>query len=569
MERNVDLLKSQFDIDREPFSDDGVTGLFYPGAGRQQLLEQLLHLVRYGPPLLFLTGMEGCGKSFLARQLSRQLDSSIFRCVEIEASVLMDERSLMSSINEGFGLQITPEKETFVSGVMRFAAESDSYSQTALVLIDNVQNLSEAAVDIIASTVSAYKDSGLRFLMLVDADSVDQEPVLSQLSALVPTLGQVLTLPALTEPDVAEYLSYRMRTAGLDAVRFSPLQIKQIFAEFGGSIAQLNQYARETLVRQVPLPVEGKKQVLSIWHVLIVAMISVGIVALLYNEHDEGITSIASTSSDAPGTIVQRAIAQRESDADSLVYVETNVAPAHQEEVDLNFGNTAGDTVGDTVVESNLVAAAVDSQAEEVFQPRVVAAVNSVEDFNAEEDVFSSGGSAKNALDVVEVFEPKKAQPAPVQKAAIKASDNVELALAASKPKPEVNENPAAVIDDVPVDTLIGVPIEAAVVAPIKGYSPRESWLLSLDPKRYTLQMIGARDEPAVRLFISRYPSLKEVAYYRTLYKGKPWFVVVYGQFGSKQAAKQAVELLPKKLATSKPWTRQLAQVQRDIRKAR
>ena len=107
VERNVDLLKSQFDIDREPFSDAGISGLFYPGAGRQQALEQLLHLVRYGPPLLFVMGAEGSGKTLLSRQLIRQIDSGIFSCVSIEATVLMDDRALMALICDGFNLHVS------------------------------------------------------------------------------------------------------------------------------------------------------------------------------------------------------------------------------------------------------------------------------------------------------------------------------------------------------------------------------------------------------------------------------------------------------------------------------
>jgi len=100
-------------------------------------------------------------------------------------------------------------------------------------------------------------------------------------------------------------------------------------------------------------------------------------------------------------------------------------------------------------------------------------------------------------------------------------------------------------------------------------YTAREQWLLSLNPKQYTLQMIGARDEPAVQAFISQYPSLKQVAYYRTLYKGKDWFVVVFGQFSTKAEARLATASLPKKLVASKPWIRPLSQVQADIRKGR
>ena len=116
-------------------------------------------------------------------------------------------------------------------------------------------------------------------------------------------------------------------------------------------------------------------------------------------------------------------------------------------------------------------------------------------------------------------------------------------------------------------DTVVAANDLTPDIAGGDDYTPRERWLLSLNPKQYTLQMIGARDEPAVQTFISKYPSLKQIAYYRTLYKEKNWYVVVYGQFSSRDEAKQATASLPKKLVASKPWIRPLSQVQGDIRK--
>jgi len=283
MERNVDLLKSQFDIDREPFSDTGITGLFYPGAGRQLLLEQLQHLVRYGPPLLFLLGVKGSGKSLLVRQLCRQLDAGIFSHVEIEASVLMDDRSLMSLICEGFNLQVDVTKETFISALVRYAAESDSYSQTALVVVDDVQNLSAAAIDVIADAASAIKDKGLRFLLLLDGEKVEQETVLAPLVADLDSLGQVLSMPPLNASEVADYLSYRMRTAGLDGVRFSPQQVKQITGESGGVISRVNQFARETLVRQIPVTAkeDKPKKALPLGRFAVLLVVVVGVFLLI------------------------------------------------------------------------------------------------------------------------------------------------------------------------------------------------------------------------------------------------------------------------------------------------
>ena len=35
-----------YGLDRDPFAEGGMYGLFYPGGARQEMVEQLLHLAR-------------------------------------------------------------------------------------------------------------------------------------------------------------------------------------------------------------------------------------------------------------------------------------------------------------------------------------------------------------------------------------------------------------------------------------------------------------------------------------------------------------------------------------------
>ena len=562
MERSVDLLKSQFDIDREPFSDAGISGLFYPGAGRQQALEQLLHLVRYGPPLLFVVGVEGSGKTLLSHQLNRQLDSSIFSSVSIEATVLMDDRALMALICDGFNLHVELTKDNVVSALVRFSAESESYSQTALVVIDGVQNFSEAAAEFLAEIVSSVKDGGLRFLLLVDTVDIKQEGVLNSLMELMDSLGQSLRLPALDVSEVADYLSYRMRTAGLDGVRFSPQQVKQITGESEGVISRINQFARETLVHQVPVAAkEPRRQIISPWHLVVVAMISVGI----------GLLMVGGQSQDSLVEVQvneARSYQQHKSELpESYVESEEVVAASSgkSELVDLNYTkseipveNSFATEVGLKKKSRVVKIEAQDDAAEGVVEESMV------EENIVEEMEWDSSIKAKPSDVVFDSLVSTKTTPTnalsdeiesiAVKRTSTKTIDSTSVANKASKSESQETTKKSSKQNKKPR---------------LNDYTLREKWLLSLDPKQYTLQMIGARDEAAVQEFISSYPSLTKVAYYKTLFKGSDWYVVIYGQFSTKNEAKLAVTRLPKNLIASKPWTRPLASVQKDIRMAR
>ena len=53
---------NKFRFERDPFSDNLQNGLFFPGAGRQQAVQTILHYSRYGSTPVFLTGAAGSGK---------------------------------------------------------------------------------------------------------------------------------------------------------------------------------------------------------------------------------------------------------------------------------------------------------------------------------------------------------------------------------------------------------------------------------------------------------------------------------------------------------------------------
>ncbi|WP_217412324.1 AAA family ATPase [Marinobacterium ramblicola] len=95
----------------------------------------------------------------------------------------------------------------------------------------------------------------------------------------------------------------------------------------------------------------------------------------------------------------------------------------------------------------------------------------------------------------------------------------------------------------------------------------RSDELLQWPDKGYTLQLLGAREAASVEQFIKAQSSPERFYYFRTIYKGAPWHVVVYGQFSDRASAMAAVQTLPEALRKLRPWARSIAGVKSDIRK--
>ncbi len=95
--------------------------------------------------------------------------------------------------------------------------------------------------------------------------------------------------------------------------------------------------------------------------------------------------------------------------------------------------------------------------------------------------------------------------------------------------------------------------------------SPDTAWVWSQDPGRYTIQLAAAGNEAAV-LAVKQQVSLPdELAVAKALRNGKPWFVLVYGSFPSKESARDTISRLPSKLRESGPWARSFSSLQDEL----
>ena len=95
-----------------------------------------------------------------------------------------------------------------------------------------------------------------------------------------------------------------------------------------------------------------------------------------------------------------------------------------------------------------------------------------------------------------------------------------------------------------------------------------ETWLLSQGSSRYTIQIMGTRNEALLYDFVKRNQLLEqnEIAFYQTTFQDKPWFQLLYGVYATKKDAQSAADSLPQKIRKSSPWIRRLSAVQKVIR---
>jgi hypothetical protein len=82
----------------------------------------------------------------------------------------------------------------------------------------------------------------------------------------------------------------------------------------------------------------------------------------------------------------------------------------------------------------------------------------------------------------------------------------------------------------------------------------------------YTIQLMGTHDESTALRYIARHGIGQRATYFRSRYRGRPWYSVIYGRFSSKQAARRARNALPPELREASPWVRRISDIEGRMR---
>jgi DamX protein len=83
-------------------------------------------------------------------------------------------------------------------------------------------------------------------------------------------------------------------------------------------------------------------------------------------------------------------------------------------------------------------------------------------------------------------------------------------------------------------------------------------WISTKPGGAYTMQVLGSYKEETAKSFIDQV-NIDKLIYVETTYKGKPWYVVLYGEYPSADLARDAKKSLPEPVAKEKPWVRSLS----------
>ena len=207
-----------YNLRERPFSLTPDPDYLYPSRVHKEALSYLQYGIEGHAGFIVITGEIGSGKTTLLQTALRSLDhqTSVSRIV----NTMLDARELLEAVMLDFGLEPSPQqsKPVLLRDLARYLVDQRSMGRLSLLVIDEAQNLSLAALEEVRmlSNLETEKSKLIQIALIGQPNLRDllQRPELEQLRQRVTVSYH---LQGLDSVETAAYVNHRLRRAAIGA----------------------------------------------------------------------------------------------------------------------------------------------------------------------------------------------------------------------------------------------------------------------------------------------------------------------------------------------------------------
>ena len=508
-----------YSLDKDPFDLGNSDPVYFKTPEIEHRLELIPHLAVFSDRIVQILGREGIGKTSLFQQL--QIEMAEQKPVAISATGDETAVGILRMLAETLELtQINSSSTDELLYKVTTRVERAQQSGKVLVLmIDNVEQLSIECLHLLfqlASHEQRQQSVHLIVFTSLDLEHLIQHPGLSLL--------HTIELEGFHAEQVKPYLDYRLEQAGSPGeLLFSDKQISDFYRTSNGNPGIINQLAIQALSDPARLePQPQKRSSLFAFMFNPVWSYGVSVLVVVFS-----ITYVLFTDKKEQVEIIEVSIP----------------TPAAMQEQNAERQGVDVDTVIALATEEEEIQSAIDAESVEVV-------IEPVQISNpVPEPVNMATESAKPEKE-------PSAEMDPMSSESVQSVANSPTTTSAAKPaKNTDNESNKAEKIETPSTSVSG----------IRG----ADWLQSQSSRNYVLQLIGVHDPTILSKIINSHPNLKgQLSRFATLNSGKPWYVLVYGNYTDRGQAISDIPGLPASIRKLKPWPRTMASIHIALKKA-
>jgi MSHA biogenesis protein MshM len=245
----VALYLEHFGLSEPPFRITPHTDFFFDGADRGATLEALIYAVLHDEGIVKVSGEVGSGKTMLCRVLMERLPQQVATIYLATASLASDE--ILHAIADELELKLSPERRSVALRELQGHLISlYGAGRRVVILIDEAHVMPEDTLEQVR-LLSNLESNRHKLLQIVlfgqpELDDTLAKPALRQLRDRITHAFRMRPLAA---PEVAKYLSFRMRAAGYRGPEvFTPRAVGLIARASGGLTRRINILADKSLL---------------------------------------------------------------------------------------------------------------------------------------------------------------------------------------------------------------------------------------------------------------------------------------------------------------------------------
>lgn len=203
-----------FGLSEPPFRLMPDRRFLFESRGHTKALSYLQYGLHKSEGFVVVTGEVGTGKTMLADTLIEQLADQ--RSVSLVAMTQLDPEDLVRAIGLGFGLDLsTKDRAGALDSLSRGVAELAEGGRTALVLLDEAQNLPIASLEELRMLSNLRNGSGaLLQVFLIGQPGLRAQLARPELDQLMQRVVAMCHLQPLSAAETGAYVGHRLERAG-------------------------------------------------------------------------------------------------------------------------------------------------------------------------------------------------------------------------------------------------------------------------------------------------------------------------------------------------------------------
>ncbi len=241
------MYESFYGFRQKPFQITPDPAFLYKSEKHQNALAYLEYGLAENVGVIVLTGEIGSGKTTLVQYILARLDPAIDAAVVFNTNVTPEE--LLGLIMEEFDLPRQGDKAEILSAFNRFLVDGYGRGRRALLIIDEAQNLSAAALEEVRLLTNLQTpQQAILQVMLVGQPELGQTLKRPGLRQLAQRVAASYHLTGLDREETGRYVAHRLAVAGGSPEIFTPAALDLVFELSGGIPRAINLICQAALV---------------------------------------------------------------------------------------------------------------------------------------------------------------------------------------------------------------------------------------------------------------------------------------------------------------------------------